>query len=152
MRGAATVLVFVAVASADDAAAQIPNRTSQSPVSVLAGPGECTTGPRGCSRVRRASAQHGRSRFSRGRLIAVVISTNSAEKMPSAAARAAACHAVEGEHERDPDGTSKRPARAVVDQGKAAAAKRAHEVGAGLLDPDVGDDELRADCQSDFAN
>ena len=35
MRGAAMVLVVVAVASADDAAAQIPNRASQPPVSVL---------------------------------------------------------------------------------------------------------------------
>ena len=35
MRGAAMALVVVAVASADDAAPQIPNRTSQPPVSVL---------------------------------------------------------------------------------------------------------------------
>ena len=52
------------VAGDHDSAFQRPRRPRCSRRS-MAGPGECTTGPRGCSRTRRTSAQHGRSRFSR---------------------------------------------------------------------------------------
>ena len=92
-------------------------------------------------------ADHG----SRGRLIAVVISTNSAEKMPTAGAGAAACHAVEREHEREPAGTSKRPARAVVDQGKAGVAKKARSVRDCSI-PTSATTSRGTDCQSDLAN